>query len=465
MLDSSPKSTPPYRDRGFLAKLGLESLDFPSLFKASIKLHFSQYLITLKILLKLLKYELIILPLHFLLIAITYSPLTNQLKLPASINHSLIISCLIVTAVITIAYNHCLLALFSCELYFQKNPNYINRPKLSWLKCLLVLMPIYIRVLLLPWTPVLIISSFLVSKFLIGALIAVALIAALLNGYQYLQYYFLPYELCFADNPIDLIKRAKQLTKRNMLSTIFYTTSIRTTNGLLNMLILYLIFNNLVKSVSGYLAISYMLTYLGNIFLYSMSYSPISNCLLYVARKLSLPNRKPALTKILIVIFAGTMLFQIIGFLWDKLKERESSIVKPIPVYSDLIQRQQIINSMEKSKPSPVQVNIQKTTEQAKPLNSGSVDDYMSSVQSKIKNNWHPPRNKESYTMLAVFEISRSGELITYKLTQPIESNEANQAAVEALLNSAPFEPLPKQLGESARIEFRFDYNAFQKKN
>ena len=88
---------------------------------------------------------------------------------------------------------------------------------------------------------------------------------------------------------------------------------------------------------------------------------------------------------------------------------------------------------------------------------------YMSTLQRKIKLAWKPPRGTESNRIVVNFSILRDGSLADLSLVYKSASQEANLAALDAVTNAAPFEPLPPGAGPAIDIEFTFDYNVFQK--
>lgn len=61
--------------------------------------------------------------------------------------------------------------------------------------------------------------------------------------------------------------------------------------------------------------------------------------------------------------------------------------------------------------------------------------------------------------------IGRNGELKDLKIKEESYSKELDDSVRDAVIFSAPFEPLPKEYkGESVPIKFSFDYNVINKK-
>lgn len=88
---------------------------------------------------------------------------------------------------------------------------------------------------------------------------------------------------------------------------------------------------------------------------------------------------------------------------------------------------------------------------------------YMSKIQEKIKQRWRPPKGSESKRIVAVFSINRDGSLSNLKISKTNANSLANDAALNAIRNSAPFPALPLGSPQSIDIEFTFDYNVFKR--
>lgn len=86
---------------------------------------------------------------------------------------------------------------------------------------------------------------------------------------------------------------------------------------------------------------------------------------------------------------------------------------------------------------------------------------YMANLQRRIKSQWMPQRYPNSNRVMVEFNISRSGELSGLRLTQSSGSPVVDEAAMQAVRNSAPFPPLPQGAEEKVLIQFTFDYNVF----
>lgn len=114
---------------------------------------------------------------------------------------------------------------------------------------------------------------------------------------------------------------------------------------------------------------------------------------------------------------------------------------------------------------APADLDPKEETCSSKDEIAASFGPYMRDLQKAIKQEWKPPRGKESEKLIATFSVSKEGELRNLKLTQESDTEEANLAALEAIENASPFAPLPEGFDkEEVDIEFTFDYNVFKKK-
>ena len=91
----------------------------------------------------------------------------------------------------------------------------------------------------------------------------------------------------------------------------------------------------------------------------------------------------------------------------------------------------------------------------------------MSTLETKIKKAWKPPKSNISDIIVAFFNVNQDGNVSQLQLLKKAESDKANQAALKAIQDSTPFAPLPPSLmtddKKSIDIEFTFDYNVYQK--
>jgi TonB family protein len=94
----------------------------------------------------------------------------------------------------------------------------------------------------------------------------------------------------------------------------------------------------------------------------------------------------------------------------------------------------------------------------------GSVDfdSYMENLQQSIKRAWFPPKTNESKSTVVRFKINEDGQLFGLRLHKPSGDAASDAAALRAVKNAAPFQPLPAGAEGPVDIEFSFDYNLFR---
>jgi TonB family protein len=86
---------------------------------------------------------------------------------------------------------------------------------------------------------------------------------------------------------------------------------------------------------------------------------------------------------------------------------------------------------------------------------------YMADLQRRIKSHWMPHKISMSNRVIVDFNISRAGELSELRLMHSSGTTIVDDAAMQAVRNSAPFPPLPEGADEKVLIQFTFDYNVF----
>ncbi len=86
---------------------------------------------------------------------------------------------------------------------------------------------------------------------------------------------------------------------------------------------------------------------------------------------------------------------------------------------------------------------------------------YMADLQRRIKRAWFPPRGQESRRVVVVFKVHSQGELSDLRIDKSGGTAIADQAALQAVQNAAPFRPLPPGAPSVVDIQFTFDYNVF----
>jgi TonB family protein len=86
---------------------------------------------------------------------------------------------------------------------------------------------------------------------------------------------------------------------------------------------------------------------------------------------------------------------------------------------------------------------------------------YMADLQRRIKRAWFPPHVGRSKRIKVVFKVASDGRLVHLRMATSSGLEIADQAALKAVENAAPFRPLPPNAPAEVDIEFTFDYNVF----
>jgi outer membrane biosynthesis protein TonB len=81
---------------------------------------------------------------------------------------------------------------------------------------------------------------------------------------------------------------------------------------------------------------------------------------------------------------------------------------------------------------------------------------YILAVKRRVRRNWHAPSGPERTTILNFF-ISRSGNVNKLKIFCSSGDPVTDQGTIDAVLKSAPFDPLPAiYLGDAIELHFTF---------
>ena len=86
---------------------------------------------------------------------------------------------------------------------------------------------------------------------------------------------------------------------------------------------------------------------------------------------------------------------------------------------------------------------------------------YMADLQRKIKLSWVKPKGNESKRIVVQFKIHRDGTLSNLMIDHSSGVAVADQAALKAVENAAPFKQLPDGAPNDVDIQFTFDNNVF----
>ncbi|MEW5820613.1 MAG: TonB C-terminal domain-containing protein [Cyanobacteriota bacterium] len=77
---------------------------------------------------------------------------------------------------------------------------------------------------------------------------------------------------------------------------------------------------------------------------------------------------------------------------------------------------------------------------------SQNVDKYINKVSNELKSNWFAPKHSNSVEI--VFKIRKNGTYKNLRITDPSNVKKDNQAALDAVMFSSPFDKLPEKINE-----------------
>ena len=85
---------------------------------------------------------------------------------------------------------------------------------------------------------------------------------------------------------------------------------------------------------------------------------------------------------------------------------------------------------------------------------------YFSEIQRRVRRNWNPKFTMEEYTTVLNFSIKRNGQITGLKVVRTSGSEDVDREALEAIQDSAPFDPLPANFPLDS-INMRFNFNIY----
>jgi TonB family protein len=85
---------------------------------------------------------------------------------------------------------------------------------------------------------------------------------------------------------------------------------------------------------------------------------------------------------------------------------------------------------------------------------------YMAGVTQRLRRNWTPPSEDATLKTVAVFTVSRNGNVSNLRILRSSGSSMHDAAALSAIRASSPFRSFPPDADKQAiQIEFSFDYS------
>jgi hypothetical protein len=84
---------------------------------------------------------------------------------------------------------------------------------------------------------------------------------------------------------------------------------------------------------------------------------------------------------------------------------------------------------------------------------------YVKELQLKIRRYWMPPFSNRKSHIVVAWKIHTNGTISNLIIEKHGLRQDENEAALNAVRASAPFEPLPKGADQVCDIEYTFDYD------
>ena len=83
---------------------------------------------------------------------------------------------------------------------------------------------------------------------------------------------------------------------------------------------------------------------------------------------------------------------------------------------------------------------------------------YFAEIKRRVKRNWNPSYSSEEHTTYLTFNIQKNGQITNLQVSKSSGSQKLDRESLEAVQNSAPFDPLPPDFPlEALEIEFSFN--------
>jgi TonB family protein len=189
----------------------------------------------------------------------------------------------------------------------------------------------------------------------------------------------------------------------------------------------------------------------------------------YVKRSDSPEKGSQNSLNVLMVVVLGLIVFFILLLFLDGMREpvSEAPFEKPkqeqLSPAEDTVKKQPFEKKPSELAQSPSAKSYNNSETAANKQPEPDFGPYMKNLQRRIKHNWNPPRGNNSKRVVVHFKVDKYGKLLKLQIAQSSGQPESDSAAIQAVKDSAPFQPLPVEYtGKDVDIEFTFDYNVFR---
>jgi TonB family protein len=96
-----------------------------------------------------------------------------------------------------------------------------------------------------------------------------------------------------------------------------------------------------------------------------------------------------------------------------------------------------------------------KLTKELKPI--FDLNPYLAEVEDRIARSWQPSNRDRSEHVTVSFTIAENGEVNDLRINDSSEEATADEAAIDAVEQAAPFAPLPAAAGKQVLVSLEFD--------
>jgi TonB family protein len=109
----------------------------------------------------------------------------------------------------------------------------------------------------------------------------------------------------------------------------------------------------------------------------------------------------------------------------------------------------------------PIAPSLKRAPEVAQTQPQPDFGGYMEALQLKLKQCWFPPRRKDNKRVVVRFGINQYGALTHFRLDHSSGVTAADQSALKAVKDAAPFKPLPAGAPIELEAQFVFGRGIF----
>ena len=95
---------------------------------------------------------------------------------------------------------------------------------------------------------------------------------------------------------------------------------------------------------------------------------------------------------------------------------------------------------------------------QSRPLGLVCQSPYTQNVERLVKKHWSPPAERAPFSVGVIFKVLPNGRVTDLRITKPSGLDKADDAALRAVTQAAPFPKLPEGSPDFMEMEFTLNY-------